>query len=157
MLSIQLRDLGGWDSPGKVFRNGINGVWHFFIYSPFLLFCTFPLKGSSTIFFFYHLNLIFWMVVVCGIANYGRRGLKTTNTWKFWSQNLSQVVSRRGGPGVSRHSRRGFKGQHMIFGTLRYSKKMIKHWCVLSVLPCLEVPSCCPSKPLGTTLEVVWN
>ena len=38
----------------------------------------------------------------CGIARFGRRSLKTTETWKFWSQNLS--------PGVSRHSNMGFRG-----------------------------------------------
>ena len=68
---------------------------------------------------FYRLNLIFWIVMGCGIARFGRRGLKTTETWKFWSQNLSprgfearrtwgfeaqhHGVS-RGGAGVSRHS-----------------------------------------------------
>ena len=48
---------------------------------------------------FYRLNLIFWIVMGCGIARFGRRGLKTTETWKFWSQGL-----RRGAPGVWRHS-----------------------------------------------------
>ena len=38
---------------------------------------------------FYRLNLIFWIVMGCGIARFGRRGLKTTETWKFWSQILS--------------------------------------------------------------------
>ena len=55
---------------------------------------------------FYRLNLIFWIVMGCGIARFGRRGLKTTETWKFWSQNLSPGVLRRGAPGVSRHSTR---------------------------------------------------
>ena len=40
-------------------------------------------------------------------------------------------------------------------------QEMIKHRGVLSVLPCLEVPSCCPSKPLLLPLEtpptVPWN
>ena len=30
----------------------------------------------------YRLNLIFWIVMGCGIAHFGRRGLKTTETWK---------------------------------------------------------------------------
>ena len=59
---------------------------------------------------FYRLNLIFWIVMGCGIARFGRRGLKTTETWKFWSQNLSPGVLRRGAPGVSRHSTMGFRG-----------------------------------------------
>ena len=59
---------------------------------------------------FYCLNLIFWIVMGCGIARFGRRGLKTTETWKFWSQNLSPGVLRRGAPGVSRHSTMGFRG-----------------------------------------------
>ena len=29
---------------------------------------------------FYRLNLIFWIVMGCGIARFGRRGLKTTET-----------------------------------------------------------------------------
>ena len=29
---------------------------------------------------FYRLNLIFWIVMGCGIAHFGRRGLKTTET-----------------------------------------------------------------------------
>ena len=29
---------------------------------------------------FYSLNLIFWIVMGCGIARFGRRGLKTTET-----------------------------------------------------------------------------
>ena len=46
----------------------------------------------------------------CGIARFGRKGLKTTETWKFWSQNLSPGVLRRGAPGVSRHGAMGFRG-----------------------------------------------
>ena len=46
----------------------------------------------------------------CGMARFGRRGLKTTETWKFWSQNLSPGVLRRGAPGVSRHGAMGFRG-----------------------------------------------
>ena len=29
---------------------------------------------------FYRLNLIFWIVMGCGIARFGRKGLKTTET-----------------------------------------------------------------------------
>ena len=54
----------------------------------------------------YRLNLIFWIVM----GFIGQRGLKTTETWKFWSQNLSSGVLRRGAPGVSRHSAMGFRG-----------------------------------------------
>ena len=46
----------------------------------------------------------------CGIARFGRKGLKTTETWKFWSQILSPGVLRRGAPGVSRHGAMGFRG-----------------------------------------------
>ena len=35
---------------------------------------------------------------------------ETTETWQFWSQNLSPGVLRRGAPGVSRHSTMGFRG-----------------------------------------------
>jgi len=59
---------------------------------------------------FYRLNLIFWIVMGCGIARFGRKGLKTTETWKFWSQILSPGVLRRGAPGVSRHGAMGFRG-----------------------------------------------
>ena len=59
---------------------------------------------------FYRLNFIFWIVMGCGIARFGRRGLKTTEAWKFWSQNLSPGVLRRDAPGVSRHSAMGFRG-----------------------------------------------
>ena len=52
----------------------------------------------------------------CGIARFGRRGLKTTETWKFWSQNLSPGVLRHGAPGVSRHSTMGFWGAAQGFG-----------------------------------------
>ena len=63
---------------------------------------------------FYRLNLIFWIVMGCGIARFGRRGLKTTETWKFWSQNLS--------PGVLRRGAMGFRG----------AAPMIKHFSDLS-------------------------
>ena len=59
---------------------------------------------------FYRLNLIFWIVMGYGIAHFGQRSLKTTETWKFCSQNLSSGVLRRGAPGVSRHSAMGFGG-----------------------------------------------
>ena len=59
---------------------------------------------------FYCLNLIFWIIMGCGIARFGRKGLKTTETWKFWSQILSPGVLRRGAPGVSRHGAMGFRG-----------------------------------------------
>ena len=69
-----------------------------------------PIKGILHQKNFYRLNLIFWIVMGCGIIRFGRRGLKTTETWKFWSQNLSPGVLRRGAPGVSRHSTMGFRG-----------------------------------------------
>merc|ERR1711952_558896 len=46
----------------------------------------------------------------CGIAVFGRKGLKTTETRKFWSQILSPGVLRRGAPGVLRHGAMGFRG-----------------------------------------------
>ena len=69
-----------------------------------------PFKGILHQKISYRLNLIFWIVMGCGIARFGRKGLKTTETWKFWSQNLSPGVLRRGAPGVSRHSAMGFRG-----------------------------------------------
>ena len=77
---------------------------------------------------FYRLNLIFWIVMGCGIARFGRRGLKTTETWKFWSQILSPGVLRRGAPGVSRHSAMGFGGAAQGFwGTARWGLEGRRH------------------------------
>ena len=42
------------------------------------------LKGLFTIFFFDRSNLIFWMVMGCGIADFVRRGLKTPQTQNVW-------------------------------------------------------------------------
>ena len=42
-----------------------------------------PLQGIKGILhqkIFYRLNLIFWIVMECGIAHFGQRGLKTTET-----------------------------------------------------------------------------
>ena len=103
----------------------------------------------------------------CGIARFGRRGLKTTETWKFWSQILSPGVLRRGAPGVLRHSAMGFGGAApwglegrctdktlqrfiilrcasrslVIKWDLEGQRKMINHGSVLSLR--------CPSKPHG--------
>ena len=64
----------------------------------------------------------------CGIARFGRKGLKTTETWKFWSQNLSPGVLRRGAPGVSRHSTMGFRGAAQGFrGTARWGFEAQHH------------------------------
>ena len=38
------------------------------------------LKGILHQKIFYRLNLIFWIVMGCGIARFGRKGLKTTET-----------------------------------------------------------------------------
>ena len=38
------------------------------------------LKGILLQKIFYRLNLIFWIVMGCGIARFSRRGLKTTET-----------------------------------------------------------------------------
>ena len=38
------------------------------------------LKGILYQKIFYRLNLIFWIVMGCGIARFGQRGLKTTET-----------------------------------------------------------------------------
>ena len=35
--------------------------------------------------FFYRSYLIFWIVMGCGIAGFGQRGLKTPQTQKNWS------------------------------------------------------------------------
>ena len=45
--------------------------------------------------------------MVCGIVRFGRRGLKTIQTWTFWSQNLylgAADLGPRGGAGVWRGS-----------------------------------------------------
>ena len=39
-----------------------------------------PIKGILHQKIFYCLNLIFWIVMGCGIARFGRKGLKTTKT-----------------------------------------------------------------------------
>ena len=86
---------------------------------------------------FYCLNLIFWIIMGCGIARFGRKGLKTTETWKFWLRS------------------------HLITRDLEAQHKMINHWSLLSVAPPLETPwrrASKPqvhraSKPLGTNFE----
>ena len=117
------------------------------------------LKGILHQKIFYRLNLIFWIVMGCGIARFGRRGLKITKTWKFWSQNLSPGVSRRSRPGVSRHSTRGFEAQHQGFrgaatwgfegqqhGTWRHSNTdRTPQWFIIS---------CCPSRSHLTTRDL---
>ena len=40
----------------------------------------FLIKGILHQKIFYRLNLIFWIVMGCGIARFGRKGLKTTET-----------------------------------------------------------------------------
>ena len=40
----------------------------------------FPLKGILHQKIFYRLNFIFWIVMGYGIARFGRKGLKTTET-----------------------------------------------------------------------------
>ena len=42
--------------------------------------CESSLKGILHQKIFYRLNLIFWIVMGCGIARFGQRGLKTTET-----------------------------------------------------------------------------
>ena len=51
-------------------------------------YCNLFLKGILHQKIFYRLNLIFWIVMGCGIARFSRRGLKTTEVWKFWSQRF---------------------------------------------------------------------
>ena len=68
---------------------------------------------------FCRLNLIFWIVMGCGIAHFARRGLKTAS--KFWYQILSPGVSRRGEGGVLRHGGRGFEAwQEGFRGTAKW-------------------------------------
>ena len=51
-----------------------------------LLFCPrsrlphYPVKGILPQTIFYRPNLIFWIVMGCGKARFGRKGLKTTET-----------------------------------------------------------------------------
>ena len=74
---------------------------------------------------FYRLNLIFWIVMGCGIARFGWRGLKTTENLKIlvskfvprgfearrtWGFEAQRHGVSRGGAGVSRHSAMGFGG-----------------------------------------------
>ena len=42
--------------------------------------CDWWFKGILHQKIFYRLNLIFWIVMGCGIARFGRKGLKTTET-----------------------------------------------------------------------------
>ena len=83
---------------------------------------------------FYHLNLIFWIVMGCGIARFGQGGLKTTKTWTFWSQSLSpcdlegchtlDLEGRQNGTSTSvRHPSRS-KGTH-------FETKSFMFWWVL--------------------------
>ena len=65
-------------------------IWYLWLF-----FFEINLKGILHQNKFYRLNLIFWIVMGCGIARFGRMGLKTTETWKFWSQILSPGVLRR--------------------------------------------------------------
>ena len=100
---------------------------------------------------FYRPNLIFWIVMGCGIARFGRRGLKITKTWKFWSQNLSPGVSRRSRPGVSRHSTRGFEAQHQGFrGAATWGFEGQQHGVSRGSntdrTPQWFIISCCPSR-----------
>ena len=48
------------------------------------------------------LNLIFWIVMGCGIARFGRRGLKTPKTQHFWVFILSPGTLTRGAARESR-------------------------------------------------------
>ena len=54
------------------------------------------IKGIVHNFFLYRSNLIFWIVMGCGIADFGRRGLKTPKTQHFWVFILSPGTSTRG-------------------------------------------------------------
>ena len=101
-----------------------------------------PLKGILHQKIFYRLNLIFWIVMGCGIARFGRRGLKTTETW---SQNLSPGVLRRGAPGVSRHSNMGFRG----------AATLIKHFSDLSFRAVPRGPIWLPGTSRDGTMRMV--
>ena len=108
---------------------------------------------------FYRPNLIFWIVMGCGIARFGRRGLKITKTWKFWSQNLSPGVSRRSRPGVSRHSTRGFEAQHQGFrGAATWGFEGQQHGVSRGSntdrTPQWFIISCCPSRSHLTTRDL---
>ena len=101
--------------------------WRFFFVS-FANGLSSPFKGILHQKIFYCLNLIFWIVMGCGIARFGRRGLKATETWKFWSQILSLGVLRRGAPGILRHSAMGFGGAAQGFrGTARWGFEAQRH------------------------------
>ena len=52
-------------------------------------------RGIVHQFIFYRSDLIFWIVMGCGIADFGWRGLKTPQTPKLWSRILSPGVSTR--------------------------------------------------------------
>ena len=51
-------------------------------------------KGLFTI-FFYRSNLIFWIVMGCGIADFGRICLKMPHSQNNWYRILSPLVSTR--------------------------------------------------------------
>ena len=53
-------------------------------------------KGIVHNFFYFRSELIFWIVMGCGIADFGRRGLKTPQTQDFWVFILSPGTSTRG-------------------------------------------------------------
>ena len=100
---------------------------------------------------FYRINLIFWIVMGCGIVRFGRKSLKTTEIWKFWSQNLSPGVSRRSKGGVSRHSNMGFRGAAEGFrGTATWGFEGQQHgtWRHSNTdrTPQWFIISCCPSR-----------
>ena len=107
----------------------------FDIFKPEKNFC--KLKGILHQKIFYRLNLIFWIVMGCGIARFSRRGLKTTETSVIYHFALCLKV-----PGNQMGPR----------GTARNDKSLK---CFISVAAPrnpmvlrLETPSCCASKPL---------
>ena len=70
------------------------------------------LKGIVHNFFYFWSELIFWIVMRCGIADFGRRGLKMPKTQDFCVFILSPGTSTRGAGDLdSRRQSRSIKIQ----------------------------------------------
>ena len=83
------------------------------------------------------INLIFWIVMGCGIARFGWRGLKTTKTWKFSPWDLkghrTDLEGRRNG--TSRGSAMGRRG------AIHFGRRGAAPWDLkVRGAPSLEVP-----------------
>ena len=76
----------------------------------FVVWTSDKLKGILPQKKFHRPNLIFWIVMGCGNACFGRKGQNTTWNWKFWSQSLFPGTSRRPAHGTSKQLAMGPRG-----------------------------------------------